>query len=142
MSPYVILASAASLLNSTILYGLGRHRGYLKASFAGAISAVILSLCLVPVLRLNGAGIALLGGELAVVLAAYFGLPAFVRDLWKNPILATVVLSSIMMGMTVTWAGFYIQQPLVLISIGIIVYALICVRPVGRWLSNELRGES
>jgi O-antigen/teichoic acid export membrane protein len=142
MSPYIVIASAASLLNSTILYGMGKHRAYLKASVAGTVASIVLSLCLVPLFHLNGAGIALLGAELAVVVTAYFHLPILVRALWKTPILGTITLSALGMGVVVTLVSQLVQQAWILVSIGVVVYSVAFVGPIRKWLTNELHGAS
>jgi O-antigen/teichoic acid export membrane protein len=138
---YMIAASAATLFAGTILYAMGRHRAYFVSTLAGAVSAIILNLILLPVFGIAGACVAFVLGEFAVALCAYLLCPADVRAAAaKAPLLNISVFASLVMG-AILWAALPMHfPPLLFVGLGCVVYALIWAI-IGRdQLKRELQG--
>ncbi|HVI08333.1 MAG TPA: oligosaccharide flippase family protein [Candidatus Binatia bacterium] len=125
MSPFLIAAPLATLLSGTVLYALGRHRACLQAATAGAIVAVVLSLTLVQVFGLTGACIAFVAAEFAVAFTAYCLIPPELRDLWKNPMVAVAAFAAVVMSIAVRLVNSYTSRPLLVVTAGLIVYAIV-----------------
>jgi len=127
MAPYLITAPAASLFAGTILFSLGRHRAYLKATAGGAMASVLLYLVLTPSLGLKGAALAFVLAEAVVATIALLSLPE-IYDSWKNPALTVSVRSALLMLIVVRLANTYTTQGFIVIAIGAAVYVASCGR--------------
>jgi len=139
MSAYIVGASAASLFAGTILYAMGKHRAYLISTTAGAVSGVILYATLTPTIGLKGAGLALVLGELCVVLAAYHFLPAELHACWKSPAVAQSLVAGLIMIVAVRVVEFYHADALLVISTGAAVYLLTCFWLMRKSVAEEFR---
>jgi O-antigen/teichoic acid export membrane protein len=139
-APYLVTAPAASLLTGTILYAMGRHRAYLASTMGGAIAGVLLYSTLIPLLGLKGAGIAFVIGELVVAALGYVLLPADLRGLWKNPLIAVAICAALLMTAAVVVFSKYNSQPILVVTVGAAVYLLGTVWFVRKWLIEQLGG--
>jgi O-antigen/teichoic acid export membrane protein len=137
ISPYLVAAPAASLLAGTILYAVGRHRAYVATTACGAIAGVVAYLVLIPILGLKGAALAFVFGQAVVAAAAYALLPRDVREACKNPYIAVAAAASLGMMLVVRLVNSHTSRPLVVLSAGILAYALLSIWPVKRFLSRE-----
>jgi len=138
MAFYIVTASAASLLSGTILYAMGRHRAYLASTGGGAIAGVLLYLVLIPTMGLVGAGLAFILAEFFVALIAYVLLPRELRSLWRSPMVGYISLSSIVMGIAVRTVNTYVSEPVIVISVGVLVYLILCYWFSRKWLIAQL----
>lgn len=138
MAPYVVTASAASLLAGTILYAMGRPRAYFAATAGGAIGGVLLYLVLIPAFGLTGAGVAFVLAELIVALIAFGLLPEQLRDLWKNPVMAIALAAAVLMAFAIQLGIAYSLRLPVLIAGGVLVYTLACGWYVRKWFHAQL----
>ena len=121
---YVIAAPAATLFAGTILYAMGRHQAYFVATVAGAVTAVVLNLILLPWFGIAGGSVAFVLGEFGVSLCAFLLCPPEVRAAAKTPLLSLAVIASLLMG-TVLWLTLTRHlPPLVLVGLGCVVYVV------------------
>jgi O-antigen/teichoic acid export membrane protein len=141
IAPFLIVAPLASLLSGTVLYALGKHREYLASATVGAVSAVLLALMLVRAFGLSGACLAFVLPEVAVGVTAYCLIPRELRDLWKNPIIAVVGFSALLMVGAVRLANSYTSRPLLVVGAGAAVYIVASIL-MGRKLLMEQFGEA
>lgn len=123
MTPYMLAAPLASLFSGTVLYGMGRYRAYLYAGTTGAATALILSLWLVRIMGVRGVCIAFVLAECAVALTAFSLIPRELRDWWKNPMIPIAAFASLLMVAAVRLANMYSSRPVLLVAIGVAVYA-------------------
>jgi polysaccharide transporter, PST family len=138
MAPYIITASAASLLSGTILYASGRHRAYFASTAGGAFAGVLLYTTLIPTLGLSGAAIAFVMTEFVVAGLAYVLLPKELRGLWKDPTIAISCAAALLMLITVKFTDAHFTQPFVVISAGTIVYLMSCALFLRKWFIEQL----
>ncbi len=141
IAPFLIAAPLASLLSGTVLYALGKHREYLVSATVGAVSAIVLALILIRAFGLTGACLAFVLPEVAVGFTAYFLMPRELRDLWKNPIIAVVGFSALLMVGAVRLTNSYTSRPLTVVGFGAAVYIAASVL-LGRKLLMEQFGEA
>ena len=141
-APYLITASMASLLSGTLLYAMGRHRAYLVSTGGGAVAGVVLYAVLILSLGLRGACLALVLAEAVVAGTAYFLLPRELRSFWKNPLLVYILFSTLAMSIAVRTISQHSVRPAVVISAGMIVYAVGCFWPFKKWLRAQFEGVS
>jgi len=139
-APYVVTAPAASLLTGTILYAMGRHRAYLASTISGAVAGVLLYFTLIPLFGLKGAGLAFVIGESVVAAVGYALLPADLRGLWKNPLIAVAICAALLMAGVVVVFSKYNSQPILVVTVGAAVYVLGTVWFVRKWLIEQLGG--
>ncbi len=139
ISPYIITASAASLLSGTILYAMGKHREYLISTSAGAGAGLIFYCVLIPAFGLTGAAIAFVVGEVFVAVAAYLCLPGQLKGLWRNPMLGMAIVSALVMFGVIRIVNNYDSQPWIVISTGALVYMALCGWYFRRWMINRFR---
>ena len=138
MAPYVVTASAASLLAGTILYAMGRHRAYLAATAGGAVGGVLLYALLIPAFGLPGAAVAFVLAELIVSLIAFELLPEPLRDLWKNPVMGIALVAAALMALAIQLGVLYALRLPALIIGGALVYAAACGWYVRKWFHAQL----
>ena len=142
MAPYIVTASVASLLSGTILYAMGRHRAYMASTCGGAVAGVLLYVILIVTMGLTGACLAFVLAEVAVAGIAYSLIPKQVRPLWRDPMVGYVLLSSFGMLIAVRILGHYSSNPVVLISVGGLVYVILCFWHLRKWLVAQLASSS
>ena len=138
MSPYIVAASAASLLAGTILYAMGRHRAYFAATAGGALGGVLLYLVLIPAFGLIGAGAAFVLAELIVALIAFGLLPEQLRDLWKNPVMGVALAAAALMAFVIQLGIAYSLRLPMLVTSGVVVYAAASGWYVRKWFHAQL----
>lgn len=138
MAPYIISASAASLLAGTILYSMGRPRAYFASTAAGAIAGVILYSLLVPTLGLTGAAVAFVVAEFVVAGTAYFLLPGDLRGLWKSPAIGAALISGVLMLLVLRVAKIYMPEPIIAVLTGAAIYTVLCAWFLRKWASTLL----
>jgi O-antigen/teichoic acid export membrane protein len=141
MSPYLLAAPMASLLSGTILYAMGRHRAYLTAGTAGALVAVLLSFTLGRRFGLPGICVSFVLAEVAVAVTAYCLIPRDLRDLWKNPVIAVATFASLLMLAAVYLTNYYSSQPLLIVAVAVVVYAIVSAM-FGRKLLLQQLGDT
>jgi polysaccharide transporter, PST family len=141
MSPYLLAAPMASLLSGTVLYAMGRHRAYLASGAVGAFVAVLLSFTLGRIFGLPGVCVSFVLAEVAVAVTAYCLIPHELRDLWKNPVITVAAFSSLLMLAAVHFANSYSARPLLIVGIGVAVYATVSIA-LGRRLLLRQFGEA
>jgi O-antigen/teichoic acid export membrane protein len=139
-APYLVTAPAASLLTGTILYAMGRHRAYLASTMGGAIAGVLLYFTLIPLFGLRGAGLAFVIGESVVAVIGYALLPADLRGLWKNPLIAVAIGAALLMTAAVVVFRQYNSQPILVVLVGATVYVLGTVWFIRKWLIEQWGG--
>jgi len=137
-APYIVTASAASLLSGTILYAMGRHRAYLASACSGAIAGMLLYLLLTMTMGLVGSCLAFVLAELVVAVVAYAFVPRGVRSFWKSSVIAYILLSSLGMLVVVRIIETYTSNPLMVIPIGALAYAAISFHHLKKWIMNQL----
>jgi O-antigen/teichoic acid export membrane protein len=140
MSPYILIASTASLFSGTILYATGRYRAYLASTSSGAAAGLAAYLILIPVLGLKGASLAFMVGQLVVTIVAYLLVPTEVRNSWKSPVFVVAFAAGLVMMLVIKLVSFYNDKPLIVLSTGAVVYILACLWPIGKWLIHEFGG--
>jgi O-antigen/teichoic acid export membrane protein len=139
IAPYIITASAASLLSGTILYAMGRHREYLISTATGAAAGVLLYCILIPALGLTGAALAFVLAELFVATSAYLLLPGQLRGLWRSPIIGVSLGSALIMLPVIRITNNYNFQPWIVISAGALVYIVFCGWFFKKWMISQFR---
>lgn len=139
ISPYVITASAASLLSGTILYAMGRYREYLISTSTGAVAGLVLYCILIPTFGLTGAAVAFVVGEMFVALSAYLCLPGQLKGLWRNSMLGMAVVSALVMFCAIRIVNTYNSQPWIVISSGALVYMTLCGWFFRKWMISQFR---
>ena len=138
MSLYIFTASAAAFFAGTILYAMGRHREYLISTSTGAIVGVLLYALLIPAAGLIGAAIAFVLAEFFVAVSAYMLMPRQLRGMWQSSMIAVSLVSAFMMVPAVRFASYYNCRPATVISLGALIYIVLCGGFFKRWLTNQL----
>jgi O-antigen/teichoic acid export membrane protein len=141
MSPFILAAPIASLLSGTVLYAMGRHRAYLVSATVGSMVAVTFSLVLVRTIGLSGVCIAFVLAELAVGVTAYLLIPRYLRDLWRNPMIAVAAFSGLLMVAIVRVVNSYTARPWIVVAAGAAAY-LIVLAVLGKKVLMQQFGEA
>lgn len=120
--PLLATTAVASFFSGTVTYGLGRARLYFVSTLAGAITAVCLLVALVPLLGIKGACVALVLGQLAVGLTAWWSLRQDFPGVWRNPMILVATASTLLMAAVVLTLAAYSAPAAALVVAGGLIY--------------------
>jgi polysaccharide transporter, PST family len=123
VSWYFLANSFSSYFCGTVLYALGRHDGYLRATAYGAFLGITLNIALIPLIGIHGACIAYVLAQIAIGLTAYLSTRDVVAGVWRQPFVGKSLCSSICMMLVLLFIKQFSLNVIAELLAGVFVYA-------------------
>lgn len=109
-APIIIFIGVTNILGIQILYPLGEEKKNILSTLAGAVVSVSLNLLLIPYFAYNGAAIATLFSELAVLIIMFYQVPKeYLRTIQIDAFMRYIYATVLLIGLLIL-IKFYINQ--------------------------------
>lgn len=129
-SPIVIFIGISNLIGIQVLYPQGKENIVIYSTLAGAIMNIIMNIALIPLLKEDGAALAMTISELTVVAFQMWYGRRYLMVLYCNKSIFNYIFASVIMTIAILLISHYIENYMInlLIStiIGSLIYIMIC----------------